>query len=816
MANALGPAFGPRANYVCTDSTTTAYLRSSKRNFTCKRKLETDEMPRNIFYQRTAGQEIGLKTPCPRFSTKQINYTTTKTMMKKASSLEDLRESSSGTNPLLSTRSRGTQAYELESLHESLSSITLDRSTGQVRPRRRTASVQSFIRRQSSQWQRSDSETADMSSRGGYSAGLRRRNGNSSQSLFGLGHVSSMSSNPNEPQPPLPSLGVIASELFLICSLYCKYAIRSLRKPCLRVKQTLFYVVFSVIAFFLLLTAWLAVDFYMDAVQVCTPPSDYEYSDRPLVEYYVHGRGIGHYARSVAIVEQLNQNGVDVRMFLTRAAMWRAMHEDSKTIDNTNNHAKNGENIGTTTAISVAPLTPKHGPFETISHSMERIVGDCEVASQSNRYPHLVISDGDFPGMLRAEFGGIPSVGIAHGQLFSIAQKPSWIKTSPHLNRAWNRQGRLNFVSSFFSEWQIATHFCFLEAKVKTGVVARAPLRPEVINMAVARKWARNGTVATIIPQLERVRNLLVNNDGSNVTSTTSTTPLSHRSNSTTSERTTPLGKRRKLVICYFRDHNGEMVVKALLDAGFDVLLFDNGYFKDMVNDPNRYGVKWVVRDRDEHRRNELLGISGESQKRRLLQDQWEVTTTHVNETQRRFLQETILTSGTDGPRLIRVMDRSLFVPLMHVADGVASSAGSQLMSECIYSHMPLLALYLEQDDEQKLNVQLSRQVSGACHKTQVFGTSFETLAVGLKGTNITSSNSPTLLELKKFVREVKLSRVSETLYQYFDTLGQNVNVSSLPKDELPTDVSVNEDPFHGLPDAAAIIMEIIKQVTNS
>jgi hypothetical protein len=38
------------------------------------------------------------------------------------------------------------------------------------------------------------------------------------------------------------------------------------------------------------------------------------------------------------------------------------------------------------------------------------------------------------------------------------------------------------------------------------------------------------------------------------------------------------------------------------LNAGFDVLLFDNGYFKDMVNDPNRYGVKWVVQDRDELR----------------------------------------------------------------------------------------------------------------------------------------------------------------------------------------------------------------------
>jgi hypothetical protein len=261
------------------------------------------------------------------------------------------------------------------------------------------------------------------------------------------------------------------------------------------------------------------------------------------------------------------------------------------------------------------------------------------------------------------------------------------------------------------------------------------------------------------------------------------------------------------------------MVVKALLNAGFDVLLFDNGYFKDMVNDPNRYGVKWVVRDRDEKRRIQLLGVSEENRPWRL-QDQ---TATQPEDPPHRRLQETIITSNNDNenddPRLIRVMDRSLFVPLMHIADGVASSAGSQLMSECIYSHMPLLALYLEQDDEQKLNVELGRH-AGACHKSQVFGTSFESLAIGLKGTNHTTSTSPTLEELKKFVQQVKSSRVSETFYRLSDTLGTNVNVtaSSQPDDELLLSgfASSNEDPFHGLPDAAAIIMEIIKQVSNS
>jgi hypothetical protein len=692
----------------------------------------------------------------------------------------------------------------------------MDRSTstnqlGVSRPRRRATS-------RKSQWSRSDeTATSDVSETSrGYSSGFRRRNNTSSQSLFGLG---ASSTNPNDPQPPLPSLGVIASELVIICSLYGKYALHSLRKPFRKVKRVLFYTGFSFAGVVLLLAAWLAIDFYMDAVQVCSPPSDYEYTDRPLVEYYVHGRGIGHYARSVAIVDRLNKAGVDVRMFLTRAAVWRALHEDSKSFEHNNN--ERGEHMGTTTAISVASLSPKQSIFETLSHVVERIVGDCEVSVSRNRYPHLVISDGEFPGMLRAEFGGIPSVGIAHGQLFTIAQKPAWIKSLPHLNRAWNSQGRLNGVSSFFSEWQIATHFCFLESIVKSGVVARAPMRPEVLQMAVARKQAKDGHIFSTMPQFERVKSLLVDGETPPVSDT-------NRSNATKTS-VSPRDKRRKLVICYFRDHNGEIVVKALLNAGFDVLLFDNGYYKDMVNDPNRYGVKWVVHDREEQRRIQLLDAAdtnnaSATDHRNLRERQPQAHDQKFDEEDtQRWLQDFRSTNVGDGPRLISVMDRSLFVPLMHVADGVASSAGSQLMSECIFSHMPLLAMYLERDDEQKLNVELTRH-PGPCHKSQVFGTSFESLAVGLKGTNITHASSPTLQDMKRFVQEVQSSRVSETFYQSYHELGSSRNATSPeqqePMQQEPKQQEVpaadSEDPFESLPDAAEIILEIIKQVVKS
>ena len=53
----------------------------------------------------------------------------------------------------------------------------------------------------------------------------------------------------------------------------------------------------------------------------------------------------------------------------------------------------------------------------------------------------------------------------------------------------------------------------------------------------------------------------------------------------------------------------------------------------------------------------------------------------------------------------------SLFIPLLSIADGVASSAGSQLISECIYSGTPILSLYRDNDDEQMLNIMIYRNL---------------------------------------------------------------------------------------------------------
>ena len=282
----------------------------------------------------------------------------------------------------------------------------------------------------------------------------------------------------------------------------------------------------------------------------------------------------------------------------------------------------------------------------------------------------------------------------------------------------------------------------------------------------------------------------------------------------TGSSSSLPSFSHRKLVICYFRDHNGEHVVQALLEADFDVLLFDTGYSKEMASNPNRYGIKWIVTDRDQERKKH---IRSETDRRRLLQVEDILISPG----------DVVKTKTGDGPKLIRVMDRSLFVPLMHVADGVASSAGSQLMSECIYSHMPLLALYTEEDDEQRLNVELSHHIDAPCHRPLVFGNSFESLTYALKSNETLFEThhrrSPIFESLKGFVREVKSSSVSDTYYRNAHLFGDGTNKNETEQQSSFTKHDWNEteqnldeeDPFRGLPDAAAIILEIVKQVVQ-
>lgn len=620
--------------------------------------------------------------------------------------------------------------------------------------------------------------------------------------------------------------------------------------------------------FFAVMIGTAARGFYLEATGTCAAPTATSGSFSngtlpPLVEYYVHGRGNGHYARSVAVIEGLNDAGIDVRIFVGRATMWRAVHEAHR-----HNPAlalvsragegreeggggaagegggKGGRRRGTTTAISVTSLNPSMDLLDTLSHVLERVAGDCEVAQQTGRHPDLVVTDGDLPGMLRAWLGGVPSVGISHGQTFHIGRRPTWVRSNKALDRAWERQRRLNRRAAVLTNWQIGTNFVAMETDRRTGVIARSPMRPEALEMARER-WRRRHVGDR--PQAV-ARHFLNAEQRATIDALLSGTH--HR--------------RRKLVICYFRDKNGDVLQDALLRSGFDVLLFERGYHKGLmdIQGVEKFGNKWIVR-RDEKRDEELRQLSHQDYWRSMLAD-----------TGAKLLDQDDGGNGNatapyaplvaddtgeaepaapvpvpvatppqhDDPRIIRVTDMSLFVPLLSVADGVASSAGSQLISECIFSDTPILSLYRQNDDEQHLNIEVYRHmaagsvrdgappagtgpVPGTGNGNKVvhgisleeFSDAFSWLHLADPGKIVTKEQRMLLLrartanrahkEFEDFVDAVTSSGISST---YYEEMGRGGSPW-----EAAADAPGWRDPFEGMNDPAQIIVEVLKEVVG-
>jgi len=563
----------------------------------------------------------------------------------------------------------------------------------------------------------------------------------------------------------VPRISQIFADMLRILCRYMQHHAPSFRR---RLSTYAKYVAYALAASGSFLIFWLVVivrSFYVDAAQLCAPPRGHDLFQHPLVEYYVHARGNGHYVRSMAVIEALNEAGIDVRMFIGRSTVWNFFRD----------YVAPKTTTGSTTAISVKTLLPTFGPVSSLSLLLERIMGDCEVAAQTSRYPMLVITDGDLPGMLRAEIGGIPSVGISHGQLFAVANKPEYIAQDPYYSKAWNKQATLNQRASMFTSWQIGTNFVNLETSKPTAAVARPPLRPEFVKMTKYRKSYQ------IMEHNDRVTNLFLYGQ-EDLPRTASIIPL------------------RKSIVCYFRDKDGQMAVKALHNMGFDVFWFATG-FEDTTSSSkvtsSLFGKKWIVREEDRVKMRKQVGLDidnlgdGKIKRRRL---------TKVMNPANSKPSETRL-----GPRIIRVYDRNLFVSFMAIADGIASSAGSQLLSECIFANIPLLAIYQDKDDEQALNVIMTRHERKNKPNMNVFGVKVSDLKA-----NFTSPESRS--EFNSFVEKVQTSKVSEGYYLHLTNNKTNTRTISEPKADSITD----EDPFQGMQHAAPIILEIVKKVKES
>ena len=376
-----------------------------------------------------------------------------------------------------------------------------------------------------------------------------------------------------------------------------------------------------------------------------------------------------------------------------------------------------------------------------------------------------------------------------------------WVRKSSKLKKAWSNQNSLNIWSSRFTNWQIGTNFVDLPTNGDNAVIARSPMRPEIIEMANERHKrkkfalpdsddedikrsstdvlligdnkqhkAPQGVVNSFMTEQQKyfISELLLGADISSSLSEIKSSVSNQEFNTIQSAQQPPTLERRKLVICYFRDKNGDVMTNALLRSGFDVLLFERGYHKGLSDtEKKKFGQEWIVHR--EHEKHSVINSSDEETldsywkkivhkyNRKLLedddtglsevrqdsgvltnttsltgiistkQDKRESNKDHINQSQNpqhnhdgsddkdeRLAMERLSylasTDSLDPPRIIRVTDMSLFVPLLSIADGVASSAGSQLLSECIYANVPILALYRENDDEQMVSMYAKRK----------------------------------------------------------------------------------------------------------
>ena len=124
----------------------------------------------------------------------------------------------------------------------------------------------------------------------------------------------------------------------------------------------------------------------------------------------------------------------------------------------------------------------------------------------------VVVSDGDMPSVLAARLLGCPSIAIGHGIVFSHGRPPAGV--SAHL---WRREARKARLASWGSTRQVAVNFMPIEAAEETVTIARPEVRSEL------RRAEPDGTV-----------------------------------------------------LAYFRDDNGEAVLRALVSAGERPLLFSD------------------------------------------------------------------------------------------------------------------------------------------------------------------------------------------------------------------------------------------------
>jgi UDP-N-acetylglucosamine--N-acetylmuramyl-(pentapeptide) pyrophosphoryl-undecaprenol N-acetylglucosamine transferase len=183
-------------------------------------------------------------------------------------------------------------------------------------------------------------------------------------------------------------------------------------------------------------------------------------SHNKLIHYYVHGRGLGHATRSVAVIRVLNDAGYRVLAFAG---------EDAELLVREATECRRVQSIPAQLGLNTPPLVAWR-------------VAEGLAAQRAHR-PSVVVSDSDLPGLLAARLAGIPAIVVGHGLITGTCHRP------PGVNRgAWWREGIKVRASSLGATHHVPVSFVTLQPLDPTRTTVAAPaLSPDLLDNAAPR-----------------------------------------------------------------------------------------------------------------------------------------------------------------------------------------------------------------------------------------------------------------------------------------------------------------------------------------
>ncbi len=169
-----------------------------------------------------------------------------------------------------------------------------------------------------------------------------------------------------------------------------------------------------------------------------------------LVHYYVHGRGLGHATRSVAVIGALRAAGYRVLAFA----------------------GPDAEQLVRDAAVCrpVRSLPPRLGLRTPLLLASRLVDGLATIRAER---PCAVVSDSDLPGLLAARLAGVPAVVVGHGLLAGTCERPTGVNPG-----AWRRESLKVRSSSVGATHHVAVSFVPLRPLDPEHTTVAAPALP--------------------------------------------------------------------------------------------------------------------------------------------------------------------------------------------------------------------------------------------------------------------------------------------------------------------------------------------------